>query len=292
MAINNISDLVRFSTLGDGTSPQGYSGRHFFWTDVSARLRGLTTTAPTPVANKWTSLRQFSGTYPGHGDVPVPAPVECSSSTQGSWPIPSATGNAYWLVSAGGCATQTGEFLIYDRIAHYGELNATATGRQEIALDLSAMREIPGDSNKETLEIWIEIYTAIGSTPRTLTIFCTDIFDATFTTTVTIGGPGNSEATRMLACNFKREAVTGLKTIAEIELSASTGTAGQFALVVLRPLARIPVQANIWNYVSFIRGLDPQKQIGTDASLCWAFEATSATAANYQGFMHIVEEMP
>ena len=291
MAINNLSDLVRFSTLGDGTSPQGYSGRHFFWTDVSARLQGLTTVAPTPVANKWTSLRQFSGTYPGHGDIPVASAVECSSSTPGSWPIPSPTGEDFWLVSAGACATQTGEFLIYDRIAHYGELDATVTSRQEIALDLSVMREIPGDTNRETLEIWVEIYTQIGATPATLTVFCTDAFDATFSTTVTIGGTGNREATRMLSCNFKREAVTGLKTIAEIELSGSTGTAGQFALVVLRPVARIPVQANIWNYVSFTRGLDPQTKIATNASLCWAFEAASASAANYQGFMHIVEEM-
>lgn len=293
MAINNLSDLVRFSTLGDGTSPQGYSGRHFFWTDVNQRIQGGTTAAPVPRANKWMSLRQFNNSYPGHGDIPTATGVECNGSTQGAWPIPSATGNAYWLISAGACATTTGEFLIYDRIAHIGGFDATVTGRQEVALDLSVMREIPGDPNRETLEIWVEIYTQIGATARTLDIICTDSNDTTFTVSTTIGGTESRDATAMLSTNFKRQAVTGLKTIAELELlTGSTGIGGNYGLTVVKPIARIPSQANIWNYISFTRGIDPQRQIDPNAHLAWAFESVATTAANFQGFMHIVEEMP
>lgn len=293
MAINNLSDLIRFSTLGDGVSPFGYSGRHFFWTDPSQRIQGGTTVAPTPTANKWISLRQFNNTYPGHGNIPSSTAEECNGGTQGAWPIPSTSGNAYWLVSAGACATTVGEFLIYDRIAHIGGFDATVTGRQEVAIDLSTMREIPGDTNRETLEIWVEIYTQIGATARTLNIFCTDSTDATFTVSTTIGGTGSRDATAMLSTNFKRQAVTGLKTISELELLVgSTGTGGNYGLTVVKPIARIPAQTNIWNYISFTRGIDPQQQIDSNAHLAWAFESVAASAANFQGFMHIVEEMP
>ena len=129
-------------------------------------------------------------------------------------------------------------------------------------------------------QIWVEIYTALGSSGTTITASYTNQAGASGRTTkaVSIGGTGNNEAQRMLPLPLQ-DGDTGVQAVASVTLAGSTGTAGDFGVTVVRPLGlgAIPV-AGAGFLRDYVTGLPGLPKIDTDASLAMAF-LSNGTAA-------------
>lgn len=185
--------------------------------------------------------------------------------------------------------TATGILNLYDRLLHIGGLSATNTGAQTVQSSGSPAltRYTDGLGN----EIWVEINTQIGATPTTITASYTNESGATHTTqAVTFGGTNYREKTRIiklpLAAGDK-----GVQAIASVTVLATTGTAGDFGVVIAHPLAQIEiVNAGISVMRSFMHGQPGPIEIVTGAALALSWLARSTNTVNVTGCLHTVEK--
>ena len=95
----------------------------------------------------------------------IPSSVAaCDKSLLGAMPFTNPAGGG-----KNGCSPRKGlgsarhPRLLYDRLLHIGGLNATTTTAQTVGGSLCAIRAGHGN------QIWVEIYTQIGSTATTIT---------------------------------------------------------------------------------------------------------------------------
>lgn len=137
-----------------------------------------------------------------------------------------------------------GFLILYDRLSHQGGLSGIVTGAQTTNLPTAALtRYTTGDG------VWacLEIYTALGTTTATTaTISYTNQAGTSGQTSqpVATGATGSVEAHRLLPMNLA-QGDTGVRAVASVTLAASTGTAGNFGVTLIKPLLMIPCVATL-----------------------------------------------
>jgi hypothetical protein len=267
-ALASLSDVVNRVTGGNSGSPQSI----FLWKD--SRI-GSSAAAAT-VAGRWTSLWQYNGSIVGGGapgSVAVPTNATDGSLRQTS---PSG-GRTQWCLGASCAPNSAGTLLIYDRLLHISALSGTATGTQSVGGAIT--RNVGGLGN----EIWIEINTAIGTTPTTIAATYTNQAGSTGRTTqsVAIGGAELREAQRMIPLTLA-SGDSGVQAVSQVQLAASTGTVGDFGIVVMQPLLALPVSAigigSIRNLLTDIPGVF---QVSAGACLTFAWLANYTIAPQF-----------
>lgn len=138
------------------------------------------------------------------------------------------------LMQSGQGSQSFNQIIICDRLSHQGGLSGTAVGAQTTNLPTAALTRY---TSGEQVFLGIEIYSDIGATPRTVAASYTNQAGVSGRTTqpAVIGGTDFLEAGRILVLNLQA-GDTGVRAVASVTLSASTGTVGNFGVTLFRPL--------------------------------------------------------
>lgn len=275
--------MAGFTGLDDFVSKATGANVEYMTIHKEARASGVA--VQVPISGKWQSIWTQDGN-PTAGAAPGAAARICTNATTGALGQTDAGGGrTKWLtcwagtvrgISSGGSICTT---LLYDRLCDYSGLDGTSVAAQTTT-GLIPTRYTNGVGN----EIWVEVFTSIGITARTATVSYKNESGATKTSaTFDIGGSLaalESATTRF----FQVPLATGDKGVTEvisITLSASTGTVGDFGLVVIHPLSHLvqtgPATLAIDDYV--VRSPYP---IEIKAGACLAFAIVGTVAAANQ----------
>lgn len=241
-------------------------------------------TSASYTSGKTYSMWRVDGGIPGTGAAPSGVAVP-TSATLGAIPLTDASGGREKrLIAAmfawGGAAASGSDYLtdifLYDRLLHQGNLSGTVTTAQNVqsGSGVSLTRSTNGDGN----EIWIEIYTAIGSTQQTVTCSYTNQAGTASRTTqaMPIGGAANLAPQGVLDVGrmVLQAGDTGVRSVETLTLSGSTGTAGTFGVTIAHRLAQIPFHDGI-AIVDFTYGDSGTPVIEAGACLAMMWRSTT-----------------
>jgi len=207
-------------------------------------------------AGSFCSLWRATG-QPGQGAIPTTAST-CNNTTIGAinftqQTLPSTSYGGYLEVATSNAAMT---LEIHDRLAHMGGLIGTLTTSQTVNLDLNTLgatdniTERKGDDNFSDVQWWLEWYTATGSTVSNATVNVT-YNDGTTGALTAQSLAATRPASHMISLNSlipSASSVKYIRGVVSIQLSASTGTAGNFGITATRP--RMTLSSPIANYKS------------------------------------------
>ena len=280
-AITDLSDLINRQTGGNSGTPE-----NIFFHKVP-RVAGVAATAP--IAGRGCSLWEYDG-MPAKGAIPTSAAIP-DRTTQGAIPFTAPGGSRdKHLIGASIAPLTAGVYLLYDRLFHIGGLSGTSTAAQTIQgspASPALTRNTGGAGNIA----FYEIYTIIGTTGTTLTMTYTNqAGTGSRTSTINIGGTGFREATRMQRIPLA-SGDFGIQSIQQIQLTATTGTVGNFGITIAQPLAWIPVgAAGTMGWRDYTTGLPGIPVIDPDACLSLMFIPAGTTAPELLGSLATIEK--
>lgn len=278
--IKNLSDLLNRMTGGNSGN-----GRNLWWFKDG---RVGSAAAASPVANQWTSLWQYNGS-PGHGAVPSTSPESPDRNTAGSLQQPSLSASVQqWLLSAGLVGNSPGILRIYDRVAQVSGLNSNVGTLYSFSTLNTDARYTEAESLKA--QLFIEIYTQIGTAASPLDIEITDALGNPDTVSASFGGTGLREAQRMILVPVQ-QVLRGVRSVDSIQMTgAGTGTAGDYGLTIAVPIADLIINGTgLAEVTSYTRGNSGLIEIKDDACLAFAWYAFGTTVPVLQGFLNLVE---
>jgi hypothetical protein len=197
-------------------------------------------TGASSAASLYMSHWRAAGT-PGVAAIPSTADAP-TDATAGAFALTNPAGGqkAYLAgLRAGGPAGCT--TIFYDRLSHQGGLSGTATGAQTTNLPTAAITR--PDALGADVEIWLEWYTTTGSTGVTVTASYTNQAGTSGQTTEVVTLPVSVPSGRMYQLPLAGTD-TGARSVESVTLSASTGTAGNFGVTLLRRLDEICAPAS------------------------------------------------
>lgn len=282
-AFADMDEVVNRLTGGNSGNPQPL----FPFKDYRIAL-----TADTWAQGLMYSTWLYDG-YPGGASAPttVAAPT---SATAGAIPFTNASGGRQlWLMQAlatAGNPDNLSGVKLYDRLLHIGNLDGTNTGAQTVGGSLT--RNTGGVGN----EIWIEIYTAVGTTARTITASYTNSAGSSGRTTqaVTFGGAAGTvgnDANLLIQLPLQAGDL-GVQAVASVTIAGgSTGTAGNFGVVVAHPLGWLTMgNTNGEAHTDFTIGPSGGPRV-IDDNACLAFMllAGSTTETMFHTALSLVE---
>lgn len=271
-----------FSSISDVIgSVSNYGELRAFCKDA----RSGSSAAAANVSGQMTSLWQYNG-VPSDGIAPttVAAPTNL---TTGSLRYSNASGgrSKYLLHAAATCGA-AGTLILYDRLLHIGGLSATTTTPQTVAGSLT--RNTGGLGN----QIWAEIYTQIGATGTTITASYTNETGASGHTTqaATFGNTGFREVQRMIQMPLA-SGDAGVQVVASCTVLASTLTAGNFGITVLKQLVAIPLGLSAAGSVlDFASGPKDFPLVEANSCLAWMILANTTTVPQLYGTVQFTEK--
>lgn len=278
-AFTDLSDLVYTLTGGQDAKEQ-------IWFHVDARIGAAAATAP--VAGRYTSLWRYNKFPGGEGAVPTTAANPVNDTNGALFQTDPSGGRQKYLLSWGGTCSQTGAIFLVDRLAHIGSLSGTTTTAQNTT-SLSVSRYTGTESVGN--QIWVEIYTIIGTTATTITASYTNQAGTSGRTTkaTPFGGTGVREAERMIPLPLQ-DGDTGVRSVESVTVLASTGTAGNFGVTIVRPLAMTSIGVAGTGFVmDFITNSPAMPEIKTDACLSLIWQAVSTGVPIMSGTLSMAE---
>jgi hypothetical protein len=282
-AIASLSDLVNRASGGSSGTPEN------IWWHKIARHDGAAVTA-VPIAGRPYSLWRYDG-HPGRGAEPTTWANPTNATEGGLLQADPGGGRQKWLTQFAACGSATGTLMLYDRLGHNGGLNATTTTAQTFTGTLSRYNGTDSVGNIAWYEIYGNTTTILGATATTMTMQYTNQAgtDTRVSPAVTIGGTnfreGNQARFIPLAAGD-----TGIRSVENVDLVASTLTAGNFGITVARPLAYASIDlAGTGGWRDAITGLPGLPEIETDACLALLWIPTSTTAPEVFGCVSSIE---
>lgn len=198
------------------------------------------------IASGFMSLWRATG-QPGQGAIPSAVEVP-DHTTTGAFGFSQQTAPAtsYLAILEGLCSNASTTLEIHDRLAHMGGLSGTVTTAQTVDLDLNTLTANNivvrrGAADFSDVTWWIEWYSDTGATAVTLTV------NVTYNDGTTGNLTGMSlAATRRAGYAFPLNglipaAAAGkfIREVNSVQLSATTGTAGNFGITATRYRAAI-----------------------------------------------------
>lgn len=178
---------------------------------------------------------------PAQGAIPTAAAV-CTNALAGSFQFTAPTGaNASYIARAFALSSNSAtDIQFHDRLAHMGGLLGNIITAQTVSVDVSGsggnMEARRGGADYSDVQWWMEWYTATGATIPTVTVTYTNAAGTSGRTT-TVLLTASVGASRM----FPIIGAAGefIQSIQSVQLSVSTGTAGNFGVTATRGLTSI-----------------------------------------------------
>lgn len=142
----------------------------------------------------------------------------------------------YLLLVAPANAT-LGSWLVYDVVYAVSGFSGTVTTAQTI----TSMPTLTRPTNGEGLRLFAAIWGQIGTTGTTVTASYTNQAGTASRTTIaaSIGATGLREVYRLIPMPLQ-VGDSGVQAIASATLAGTTGTAGDWGLVLARPITQVP----------------------------------------------------
>lgn len=269
-ALVDFSDVILRAT---STSAESFGGFK------AARVGGAAPTAT--VAGRWTSLFQYDGQPGGFGTTAPTTAAVCTNATGGSVrQAAPAAGARKRLVSIALAALVAGTVGVHDRLSHQGGLSGTATTAQTTNLPTAALTRYTSGTG---VEAWGSIYTLIGTTATTsrLSSYTDDNgVTAKVGNLVAIGGTGLREAQREFRYSLENGG-KGLRAVASVTNTATTGTVGAFGITLKKQIAWLPLSGvGVGEqFNAMLRGGGPvDLGVDSDACICFDWFANTTTA--------------
>lgn len=191
-----------------------------------------------------------AGGQPAQGAIPT-APALCTNATLGAVGFAQQTApvTSYIGLLDAVCSNNAATLEIHDRLAHMGGLvlNSTALQTTNLPLDLEALAPSAdriGDPTFGDVQVWIEFYGDGGGTGSNAAINVT-FNDDTSGNLNNINLGGTQRVGRCYSLGVLRNASQqgkNIKRINSVQLSASTGVAGNFGFTFTRPRAHLPLK--------------------------------------------------
>jgi hypothetical protein len=193
------------------------------------------------------SLWRATG-QPGQGATPT-TPAVCDNTLVGAIQFTQQTSPMTSYLAILECVQPTAAvtFELHDRLMHDGPLVGNSTASQPVDLDMdlslgtSNLSARKGDANYSDVQWWLEWYADTGGTASNATVNVTYNDNSSGNlTTVAVGG--TVRATRMIALNSlipSGDSGKYIMRVNTIQLSASTGTAGNFGVTATRYRAAV-----------------------------------------------------
>lgn len=186
-------------------------------------------------------------------------------------------GNRY-LTDVTVCATQPGTLLVYDRLGHIGAISLASTGNKTISS--SALPRSMGTNDLNNVECWLEVDVATATTAPILSMNSYTNQDGTS------GRAGGSITFPATATNVGYMAKLplqagdkGVQAVSTINV-ATAGSAGECNVMLMRPLAYVPVAtANVATRLE----VSQLPRVYDGSSIFFAWLATSTTVVDLWG---------
>lgn len=272
-AYANLSEFINRKTGGNSGSPD-------YLLDIkTSRVNGGAAT--TTLVGRWFTMWRFEGTT-GAGAIPG-AVTACDNTTVGGWGQAAPGGGRQKFLDS--LCVATGPLgmsvLVYDRLLQCGGLSGIVTTAQAVGGAIT--RNVNGDGN----QIWLEVHTQVGATNTTATISYTNqAGTAGRTATVSFGGTNHRENQRALPVTLQ-SGDSGVRSVENVTLAATTATAGDFSVVIAKPIVLLgSATISMGQSVSFLDGDMPD--VG---SSCIAYMALPGTAASNPSFVAVMASM-
>ena len=189
------------------------------------------------VAGQYFSLYRATG-FPAQGTNPTTSAL-CDQTTVGAMTFTNQTSPAtsylgYLFAASGNGLTNLD---VVDRLCHMGGLNGTLLTAQTVNLDPMALglsTDRRGSSDLSDIQWWLEIYDALGATGVNATVNV-DYTDGTLNQNLTAIALGATPRQgRIYPLNSLAAAGKIIAKVNTVQLSASTGTAGNFGFSCTR----------------------------------------------------------
>lgn len=241
--------------------------------------------AAAEAAGVWQSLWKGVGN-PGAGSDPAATPgtvydSDSASPVAGSIRFPDRSTDQRYLLSFGAVATQNCTLMLYDRLAGVSGISTATTGAKTV--NSGALTRY--SSTAATLnEVWLEVTTATTTTAPVVNL--SSYTSADGTTAQTGGNVTFPAAATDLHTMIQVPLNASKQGVRSVEAGLNVGTAsaaGDVNVLIIRPLARIPLLANIWNEVSFLDDTMGLPRIYDNANLGLALLASTTTATTVWG---------
>jgi len=200
----------------------------------------------TEGAGFYTSFRLADKTPAGAGNQPAAGGEAYNSTSVGALPIGYATGRTF-LGRMDLFGPTYGQVMIFDMLCAMSGLSGTLLNAQTVSLPALPRYNTPTGG----VEAYLEWYATTGTTARNLTVIGTDL-DNGDPMTVVWPVPGGPTVRQML--NIPPAlGKTGWETITSVQWDASTGTAGNFGITLLRPIRKVTFGPGIDSSLDFLR---------------------------------------
>jgi hypothetical protein len=281
-ALASLSDAVNRLTGGNSGTPET-----LFFHKV-ARYNGAAITA-VPIAGRPYSLWMIDGHPSGATSAPGGWANPDNTTQGGLLQADPGGGRSKWLMQFMASGLVAGTLYLYDRLGHIGNLSGTTTTAQTFTGSLT--RYTDGVGNFAMYEIYGNTTSILGATATTMTMSYTNQAGTSGRTSpaVVIGGTGFREGNQ---ARFIPLAAgdTGIQSVENADLVATTGTAGAWGITVGHMLGSAIVdQAGVGGWRDFITGLPGIAEIKTDACLALLWEPSVTTAPEVHGIASFVE---
>lgn len=178
--------------------------------------------------------------WPAAGVIPGAAAI-CTKALLGALPFTNATGGKHLYAGVLGAASSVGgtDLQIHDRLGHMAGLSGTDTGVQTVNLDISGSSDNlvnrRGAADYADIQWWLEWYANTGSTAVNFTVTYTNAAGQSGRTVTTTGGGATTRLGRMVPI-FGSDGEF-IRSIQSVQLTASTGTVGNFGVTATRAIA-------------------------------------------------------
>lgn len=282
-ALASLSDAVNRLTGGNSGTPES-----IFFHKV-ARYAGAAVTA-VPIAGRPYSLWMLDGA-PAAGAAPTSWANPDNTTQGGLLQTDPGGGRTKWLMQFVATGLVAGTLILYDRLGANGNLSGTTTTAQTFTGTLTRYNSTDAAGNFMFYEIYGNTTSILGATATTVTVSYTNQAGTSGRTSpaVVIGGTGFREGNQARFIPLQA-GDTGVRSVENADLVATTGTAGAWGITVGRCLATAVVdQAGVGGWRDFITGLPGIPEIKTDACLALLWIPSVTTAPEVQGMFSAVE---
>lgn len=238
-------------------------------------------------AGTFHSLWGASG-LPSAGTVPPTADTIPTKATAGALGFTDATGSLQRYLSrfnVGGSII--GNLILYDRLWHTSGLSGTVTSADTAVANSALTRP---SANALGVELWAEVYTALGSSSVTLNVRYTNQ-DGTTNQVGTAAYPNGWSGATVAGQMFPLSLAAGdssVRAVTAYHWSGTTGAAGNFGFTLLRRVAEIPLTVANVNQImdAFATGLP---YVPNDACLAFMVFCSATTTGIIQGSADFIQ---
>lgn len=234
-------------------------------------------------AGNWVSYYLAPGS-PGAGTAPSTSWASFDNGSGSMFFTDVSTAKRY-LYAIEAAATESGTLMIYDRLGHmnFNANSLVSTGNKTTTATLAARMSTADAEDKHNVEAWIEVTEVTATTTAVVSLNSYTNSDGT---AARAGGNLTFPATATNVGWFGpfplQAGDKGVSAISTWNVGTASTTTGEANIVMLRPIAFVPVVANIVTLISVKDGLIPRR-IYDDSSLCFAFFANNTNVVDFWG---------